>query len=155
MRGQVLGVDRTTGDGQIAGDDGRRYRFRPEDWSDKLGPSVGATVDFDTNDTRALSIYHVPGSVPAHVVQAAATGDRSGRRRTSRSKIAAALLAFFIGTLGVHRFYLGRTGSGILMLVLTCTIVGLLITAPWALIDFVRYLIMDDGEFDARYNRDY
>ncbi|KQN26006.1 hypothetical protein ASE86_07495 [Sphingomonas sp. Leaf33] len=150
MRGQVLGVDRTTGDGQIAGDDGQRYRFRPEDWSDKLGPAVGATVDFDINESRALSIYHVPGSVPAHVAHAP---DRP-RRRTNRNKIVAALLAFFLGTLGIHRFYLGRTGSGVVMLILTCTLVGLLVTGLWAFVDFIRYLIMDDAEFDARYNRD-
>ncbi len=154
MRGQVLGVDRTSGEGQIAGDDGRRYRFRPEDWGDKLAPAVGASVDFEANDTRALSIYHVPGSVPAHIAQAAHAGTPP-RRRTSRNKIAAALLAFFIGTLGIHRFYLGRTGSGIAMLVLSCTLLGLFITAPWALIDTIRYLVMDEGEFDARYNRDY
>jgi len=53
----------------------------------------------------------------------------------------------------VHRFYLGRNGSGIAMLVLTCTIVGLLISAPWALIDMVRYLIMSDREFAERYAR--
>jgi TM2 domain-containing membrane protein YozV len=63
------------------------------------------------------------------------------------------LLAFFIGTLGIHRFYLGRTGSGIVMLILSITLVGLLVTAPWALIDMVRYLVMSDEEFAARYQR--
>ena len=31
MRGQVLGVDRQTGEGQISGEDGHRYVFRPDD----------------------------------------------------------------------------------------------------------------------------
>jgi TM2 domain-containing membrane protein YozV len=41
------------------------------------------------------------------------------------------LLCFFLGSFGVHRFYAGRIGSGILMLL---TIGGLGI---WTLIDFV------------------
>ncbi|MBC6438632.1 MAG: TM2 domain-containing protein [Rhodobacteraceae bacterium] len=35
-----------------------------------------------------------------------------------KSTLAAYLLAIFLGGLGVHRFYLGRTGSGIAMLIL-------------------------------------
>jgi len=155
MRGQVLGVDRNSGDGQIAGDDGRRYRFRPDDWSDRNGPAVGAIVDFEAQDTRAISIYHVPGASGA--VTTAATMTSTPRpdspRRTDRNKIVAALLAFFVGTLGIHRFYLGRTGTGVLMLILTCTLVGLLVTGIWSIVDMIRYLIMDDAEFDARYNR--
>jgi TM2 domain-containing membrane protein YozV len=151
MRGQVLGVDLKTGDGQIAGEDGRRYKFRPDDWSDRLGPAVGAQVDFEASETRALSIYHVPGSVPA----VPSTAQPRATRRTQRNKVIAAVLAFFFGVLGAHRFYLGRTGSGIVMLLLTCTVVGAVLTTPWAIIDAIRYLVMDEGEFDARYNRDY
>ena len=33
-----------------------------------------------------------------------------------RSKIVALLLCFFFGSLGVHRFYVGKTGTGILWL---------------------------------------
>ena len=150
MRGQVLGVDRNTGEGQIAGDDGQRYRFRPEDWGDKLSPAVGAVVDFEANDSRALSIYHVPNAATAVAHAHAAEPVRAGR--TNRNKIVAALLAFFLGPLGIHRFYLGRTGSGIIMLVLTCTLIGLLVTGIWSLVDFIRYLVMDDREFEARYN---
>lgn len=43
----------------------------------------------------------------------------------------AALLCFFLGFLGVHRFYVGKVGTGILQLL---TLGGLGI---WALIDFV------------------
>ncbi|MBF8266923.1 MAG: hypothetical protein HW388_431 [Dehalococcoidia bacterium] len=48
-----------------------------------------------------------------------------------KSRLAVTLLAFFLGTLGIHRFYLGKTGTGILMLL---TFGGLTI---WALIDFI------------------
>ena len=49
---------------------------------------------------------------------------------------AAYLLGIFLGLLGAHRFYLGRTGSGIVMLILSCTLLGLIITIPWHIIDW-------------------
>ena len=35
-----------------------------------------------------------------------------------KSRITAGILALFLGGLGIHRFYLGRTGSGVAMLLL-------------------------------------
>jgi TM2 domain-containing membrane protein YozV len=61
---------------------------------------------------------------------------------TSKSKLAAALLAFFLGGLGIHRFYLGYTGIGITQLVLglagwiTCGATTL-VAIVWALVDFL------------------
>jgi TM2 domain-containing membrane protein YozV len=49
---------------------------------------------------------------------------------------AAYLLGIFLGLLGAHRFYLDRTGSAIVMLILSFTILGLLITIPWHVIDW-------------------
>ncbi|HEY0043281.1 MAG TPA: TM2 domain-containing protein [Allosphingosinicella sp.] len=148
MRGQVLGVDRKTGDGVVAGDDGLRYTFRPNDWSGLGEPAVGMQVDFENQQTRALSIFPVPGTAGAQVAT-----HQPAASYNDRNKILAAVLAFFLGPLGIHRFYLGRTGSGIVMLVLSCTIVGLLISAPWAFIDMIRYLIMSDRDFAERYAR--
>jgi TM2 domain-containing membrane protein YozV len=48
---------------------------------------------------------------------------------------AAYVLWFFLGYFGAHNFYLGRTGIAVVQLVLTITIVGLLITIFWHLVD--------------------
>ena len=55
------------------------------------------------------------------------------------------MLAFFLGMFGAHRFYVGRTGSAIAMLILTFTVVGALITVVWHLIDWIMILI---GSFE-------
>lgn len=145
MRGQVLGVDARSGHGLVAGDDGQRYTFLPEDWAQRGEPSIGQSVDFETSGSRALNIFPL-ASAP---VSAAA----SAVPHNDRNKYVAAALAFLLGTLGVHRFYLGRTASAIVMLVLTLTFFGLIVTGIWALVDTVRYLIMSDREFAARYPR--
>ena len=75
------------------------------------------------------------------------------KSRSGAERDVAALLAFFLGTLGIHRFYLGRNGSTVAMLVLSITVVGLIVSGPWALIDMVRYLLMSDREFAERYRR--
>lgn len=150
MRGQVLGVDSRTGDGIVTGEDGRRYSFKPLDWAARGEPAIGMEVDFETHESRALSIFPVPGTSPPPV---AAQPPRFEPDALDRNRFIAALLAFLIGPLGIHRFYLGRIGSGIAMLVLTCTVIGLFITLPWALIDMIRYLVMSDREFADRYAR--
>jgi TM2 domain-containing membrane protein YozV len=54
------------------------------------------------------------------------------------------LLCFFLGVLGIHRFYVGKIGTGILQLV---TLGGLGI---WAMIDFILIII---GKFTDRDGR--
>jgi TM2 domain-containing membrane protein YozV len=56
---------------------------------------------------------------------------------SAKNRTATFLFAFFLGTLGIHRFYVGKTGSGIAMLLLTLSLFGLLITGIWALIDWI------------------
>lgn len=65
-----------------------------------------------------------------------------------KNKIAAALLAFFVGGLGVHRFYLGQVGRGFLYLIFFWTFIPSIL----AIIDFVILITMDDHRFDALYN---
>ncbi|UAB79688.1 TM2 domain-containing protein [Erythrobacter sp. SCSIO 43205] len=58
-----------------------------------------------------------------------------------KSKGVAYLLWFFFGWLGVHRFYAGKTGSGLGQLLLSLSVVGLVVTIIWWLID--AFLIPD------------
>jgi len=53
---------------------------------------------------------------------------------SDKSRMIAFLLAFFVGVIGVHRFYLGRVGSGIAMIF---TFGGFGI---WAMIDWIVIL---------------
>lgn len=74
-----------------------------------------------------------------------------------KSKIAAGLLGIFLGALGVHKFYLGYSKEGVIMLLIT--LVGGLITfgaAAWVvaligLIEGVIYLTKSDDEFASIY----
>ena len=60
-----------------------------------------------------------------------------------KNRIVAALLAFFFGGIGVHKFYLGQVGKGFLYLIFSWT--G--IPAILAFIDFIIYLCIDDEKF--------
>lgn len=45
------------------------------------------------------------------------------------------VLWYFLGVFGGHRFYMQKKGSAVAMLILSITVVGLAVTAIWALVD--------------------
>ena len=136
MRGKILSFNGSTG--LISGDDGRRYTFSASDvMGDSIYMPAGSTVDFEAEGNSAVSIYLI----------SAAIGDKN--------RYVAALLAFFVGCLGVHKFYLGKTTAGIIMLV--GGTVGWLIVIPGLIIWFISftetiiYLVKSDQSFYEDY----
>jgi len=64
-----------------------------------------------------------------------------------KSRITAALLALFLGGLGIHKFYLGQSGVGIVYLLFCWTLIPSLL----ALIDFIALMTMSDSSFNQTY----
>ena len=76
-------------------------------------------------DPYTPSMYARPGSFPTNT--------------PPKNMALAIVLAFFLGAFGIHRFYLGHTGTGVamaLITILTCGY-GAIITGIWALVDIV------------------
>ena len=57
--------------------------------------------------------------------------------KSNHKILAPFLLALFLGGLGIHRMIVGKVGTGVVMLILTLTLVGVLISGIWALVDVI------------------
>lgn len=75
----------------------------------------------------------------------------------AKSKIAAGLLGIFLGSLGIHKFYLGYTKAGVIMLAITL-VAGILtfgiaaaVMSIIGLIEGIMYLVKSDWEFYQTY----
>lgn len=69
-----------------------------------------------------------------------------------KDKTAAGILGILLGCLGIHHFYLGSVGSGVLLIAatfLTCGIGGTVL----GLVEGIILLTMSNSEFDRRYNQ--
>jgi len=77
----------------------------------------------------------------------------SNLTEASNKKLAAGLLAIFLGSFGVHKFVLGYNTAGLIMLlvtVLTCGVAGF-VMGVIGIIEGIIYLTKSPEEFDAIY----
>lgn len=65
----------------------------------------------------------------------------------SQRRLAAVLFAILLGGLGIHKFYLGQVGMGILYLLFCWTGIPVIV----GIIEGILYLCMSDADFDAKY----
>lgn len=86
--------------------------------------------------------YSTPGGVPPMAQDSMLTD-------SGKSKVAAGVLALLLGYLGVHYFYCGKVGGGLITILLVCVTCGL-----WNILVFVQgilMLTMSQAEFDRKY----
>jgi TM2 domain-containing membrane protein YozV len=81
-------------------------------------------------------------STPEQPVAPAPVASESSK--SDKQKLVAALLCFFLGVVGIHRFYLGYTTIGIIQIF---TLGG---CGIWALVDLVMILIGSLKDADGR-----
>lgn len=138
MKGKILDFNIQESKGVILSEDGSRYNFVTAQWKGNKAPAVNQTVDFTVNGNDAESIY----------LQQSAEG--------TKSKIVAGILALFLGGFGVHKFYLGCTTAGIIMLVVFLfgfIVLGIpsFIIALIAFIEALIYFFKSDDVFEDTY----
>lgn len=104
--------------------------------------------------TRDLLDWRVapppPMAPPAYYVVPAPAPGVSTRKITP-----AILLCFFVGVFGVHRFYAGKIGSGVAMLLFTVTFVGVIVSGIWALVDLITLAVGGFRDGEGRQIRDW
>ena len=82
---------------------------------------------------------HPNGAVPSARVGAPVTG-------APKSRIVAGILGILIGGLGVHKFYLGKVGLGILYVLFFWTAIPAII----GFIEGIIYLVQSDEQFGSK-----
>ena len=96
-------------------------------------------VDFDVNNNNEAIAIFVLASNKNPITNHQQTGNKS--------RIVAAILAFFLGGLGIHKFYLGQIGWGIIYLIFCWTFIPSIV----AFIEFIIYLCTSDEDFAKKY----
>ena len=92
---------------------------------------------------RPINLYSNMGGVMLqHYI------DENGNLKRIKDRIAAAIIAFGLGAFGIHKFYLGKWGWGLIYLLFSITTLPLIIS----IVEGVLYLLMSDEEFDFKYN---
>lgn len=143
MKGKILDFSIQSSSGIISAEDGNRYNFNSSEWKSTEAPTVNQVVDFSIDGENATGVY-----------LDSSAEETSGKE--GKSKIVAALLAFFLGGLGIHKFYLGCNTAGVIMLVVWLVgwiLLGIpsMIIGIIAFVEFIMYLIKSDADFKKIY----
>lgn len=110
--------------------------------ADQSFPQVSVSAQASYDQTQVLT---VPSTQTASV----------RRTDSEKGRLAAGLLAIFLGGLGVHKFYLGYTGAGVAMLLISIfgavILIGPILMGLCGLIEGIIYLTKSDEDFQRTY----
>lgn len=152
MRGHILSYDPLRAEGLISAEDGNRYTFVGSDWKGAPGQlRSGGQVDFSPSGANAVEVYAFGGHGGSST---AFSGDQ-------KSPIVAGLLALFLGSFGVHKFYLGYNQEGAILLagtivswillIILIGFFGLMAIGIICLVEAIIYLTKPQDEFTRIY----
>jgi TM2 domain-containing membrane protein YozV len=116
----------------------------------KCGAINDDTAQYCTNCQAPLTPVST-GYQPMQAVNPGAVTD--WKAMGGDKKIVAGILAILVGSLGVHKFILGYTTEGLIMLlvtVLTCGIAGIVMSVV-GIVEGIMYLTKSDEEFVRTY----
>ena len=116
----------------------------------KCGAINDDTAQYCTNCQAPLTSVST-GYQPMQSVNPGAVTD--WKTMGGDKKILAGILAIVVGSLGVHKFILGYTTEGLIMLlvtVLTCGIAGIVMSVV-GIVEGIMYLTKSDEEFVRTY----
>lgn len=160
IRGRIIDYSVQTNSGLISGDSGMRYSFSGTEWhgSSNAIPSAGTEVEFTAIGEAATGIYPVSTGAPATPYRPIQTAPAYPN---AKSKIAAGILAILLGGLGIHKFYLGYTAQGLILLAASLIsfstwfigigVFGTLTIYAIILTEGIIYLTKSDDEFHQTY----
>ena len=74
------------------------------------------------------------------------TPDWTPTQEPAKSKVTAGVLALLLGGIGIHKFYMGAWGWGIVYIVLCWTYIPALV----ALVEGIRYVTLNDADFQRK-----
>lgn len=144
MKGTILKYDAKRGQGLISGEDGGRYMFPGVEFQNEINDLFeGSNVDFEPNGQEAKSIFMLKAQEKDTIYEA-------------KSKIAAGLFAILLGGLGVHKFYLGQTVPGVILLLISVFgwilfFIPNIIISIIVLVEGIIMLTKSDDEFQKIY----
>jgi TM2 domain-containing membrane protein YozV len=67
------------------------------------------------------------------------------------NKVACGVVAILLGTLGIHKFMMGQTTAGIIMLLVSLTCVGSWVMWVIGIVEGIIYLTKSDEDFYQTY----
>lgn len=119
----------------------------PQDPNSTSQPNSGYQQPGQTGQQYQQTPYQQPGYHNQGYAQPGygAPGDAFVTAKKPVNKVAYALLAFFLGGLGAHKFYEGKVGLGILYLVFVWTAIP-------AIVAFIEFIIVLTKPADANGN---
>lgn len=103
---------------------------------------------YTTHAPTANNTYRAATTVPPYTSQPGSGVSAAKTNKKYKNKLVAGLLAIFLGSFGIHKFYLRQPIFGIIYILLSSTFISVIL----GIIDGIIILCMKQDKFDTKYN---